>query len=220
MIPYLLTVSSDTKGVARFSESIKNLGEVEHIAVQFNPESNQFKTHTKINIPFPGHINKLSYVPRDLDLDRYVIFSDTDDVIFQKPFPEFTSDLYLACENVPHSETIWLKFIDLYPQFEVLRYKEVYNCGNYAMKVKTMYEMLDFLKDYECSDFRKYGFEQLHFNMFVEKRKDLSRVIDLEIFAPLYRNYNDKLVVKTDLWRYSNKVISCVHANGCHKELL
>lgn len=114
---YLLTLSSHTKGLPRFNESLKNLGEFEHIAVQFLPYSSEFKNSIETDVTFPGHVKKQMFIPRGLDLDRYVVFSDTDDVIFQKPFPEFTHDLYLAPENVSHRDTIWKKYIEEYPVF-------------------------------------------------------------------------------------------------------
>jgi len=221
MIPYLLTLSSHTAGVPRFNESIKNLGEVEHIAVQFLPYSKEFKSYKETGVPFPGHVRKQMFIPKDLDPERYVIFADTDDVVFQKPFPEFTHDLYLSTENAPHKDTGWTKYIKEYPMFDTLLDKEIFNCGTYAMKVKTMYEMVDFLFSFECGDYKKYGFEQMHFNMFIQMRKDLSRVVDLEIFTALFRNLNDNWVEKKDnLWKYNDKTICCVHANGCYKELL
>lgn len=214
MKPILLTLSSHTKGLPRFNESIKNLGEVEHIAVQFLPYSSEFTNCIYTGVPFPGHVKKQMFIPKGLDPERYVIFSDTDDVIFQRPFPEFTHDLYLAPENVPHRETIWKYQIEKYPVFSPLVDQDVFNCGTYAMKVKTMYEMIDFLFSFKCGDYLNLGFEQMHFNMFLYQRKDLSRVIDLGIFTPLFRNLNDGWISKDETWKYKGKDISCVHSNG------
>lgn len=95
--------------------------------------------------------------------------------------------------------------------------QDIINCGTYAMKVKTMYEMVDFLFSFECGDYKNYGFEQMHFNMFLHLRKDLSRVLDLGIFAPLFRNLNDGWIRRDEddrRWKYQNKDIVCVHSNG------
>lgn len=215
MKPYLLTLSSFTPGFPRFMRSLENI-DVEHINIDFLPHSG---VGTQKEVRFPGHINKWRFVPEGLDYDRYVVFSDTDDVVFQKSLPEFTYDLYLAPENVPHRETIWAAQIEKYPAFSELMDKDVFNCGTFAMKVKTMYEYQEFLMTFEDGGYRKLGLEQMYFNLFVNRRRDLSRVIDLNIFAPLFRNYNDGWVKKDGVWK-ANKTISCAHANGCHKELL
>jgi hypothetical protein len=189
--------------------SLENI-DVEHINIDFMPYSG---VGTQKGVRFPGHINKWMFIPEDLDPERYVVFSDTDDVIFQKELPEFTYDLYLAAENVLHKETIWAAQIEKYPAFSELMDKDVFNCGTFAMKVKTMYEYRDFMMSFEDGGYRSLGLEQMYFNLFVNRRQDLSRVIDLSIFTPLFRNENDGWVKKDGVWK-TNKTISCVHANG------
>jgi len=196
---YLLTLYSETPGLQRFLESSKKLN-VERVPVVFEK--------------FPNHINKWCHLP-DIDPERYVIFSDTDDVIFQSDFPEFTHDIYLAPENVLHSETIWADHIKEYPAFSELANKEVYNCGTFAMKAKHLVEYQRFLFEFDDGGYRALGLEQLYFNMFIHLHKELSRVIDLSIFAPLYRNLNDGWVTSEGgIWKTNGKPIVCVHSNG------
>jgi hypothetical protein len=198
---YLLTLASWTPGLPRFLKSLDNLNNFEHIKVDLEP--------------FPGHIKKWESLPKGLDEDRYIVFSDTDDVIFQKDLPEFTHDVYLAPENVTHRDTIWKSHIERYPQFAPLMDREVYNCGTFAMKVKTLYEYAAFMMEFEDGGYRKENLEQMYFNMFIHTRQELSRVIDLSIFCPLYRNVHNRLAVKTDRgWCTNNRLISVVHANG------
>lgn len=219
---YLLTLRSETPGLKRFTESFDKNGWNDF--PEFGLEYFQAFGYRKIEVnfdKFPGHIKKWESVPKDLESEEYVVFSDTDDVVFQTQLPVFTHDLHLAPENVTHRETIWAEHIKEFPVFTPLMDKEVYNCGTWAMKVKTMYEYINFMMTFEDGGYRRHNLEQLYFNLFIEKRKELSRVIDLSIFCPLYRNLNDGWVEKVDgVWKTNNKTISVVHANGCHKELL
>jgi len=217
MKPYLLTVSSHTPGVDRFLNSLKHI-EVEHIAVQFLP-STPIKTYKQYDIPYPGHIQKYAFVPRDLDKDRYIIFTDTDDVIFQKELPELGEfDLYLAPENVIHRGSWWEPYIYQHPEFEDLLDKPIYCSGTWAMKVKTLYELLAYPQ--------KIGIFgnlcQCYFNSFIYSRPELTWYEDISLFCSLHANMHRPEVVKGEdgLWRVNNKVITCVHANGSLKHLL
>jgi hypothetical protein len=196
----LLTLYSDTPGLPRFMESSKKLSAF--------PVPNHFDT-------FPGHIEKWRNINPYLFTEDYVVFTDTDDVIFQTDLPEFTADIYLAPENVLHNETIWAEQIEFYPAFSSLLDKEVFNCGTFAMKGIYLYEYQQFLLNFDDGGYRELGLEQMYFNMFVHQHKELSRVIDLSIFTPLYRNLNDGWVYKKDgIWKTNGKTIACVHSNG------
>jgi hypothetical protein len=214
---YLLTLSSKTPGQNRFIDSLKNIN-VEHIAVQFQPFNERLDPFTYIhhNFAYPGHIQKYGFVPRDLDKDRYIIFTDTDDVIFQADLPELKADLYLAPENVIHRGSWWEPYINEHPVFESLLDKPIYNSGCWAMKVKTLYELLDFQQKIGIFG----NLYQCYFNLFIQERPDLSRVEDLSIFCALHANIHRKDVYKEDVWKFNGKIISCVHANGSLKEYL
>jgi len=199
MKPYLISVCSVTPGLDRFLEGVKKI-DVEHVMVALDP--------------YPGHIEKYNFFPKDLDPDRYVVFLDTDDVIIQKELPEFTHDLYLSAENAKHKDTIWKQVIEETHGFEELMYEDIYNVGSWAMRVSTMYEMLDFFKDSGLMGQTKLA-DQLLFNLFIRKRVSLSRVVDNSIFCALFANFYVGDVEKQDgLWKTGGKVISCVHANG------
>jgi hypothetical protein len=224
MKPYLLTIASDTQGMNRYLDSLSCLNNnYEHIAVQFEPFNKRIKSYKEHNFKYPGHLQRFKYVPKDLDPERYVIFTDTDDVIFQKPLPEVLNyDIYLASENVVHSQTIWNKYIQDYPVFSPLLHKEVYNCGMYIVKVPILYKYIEFMEWFQSGDFRKHNFEQMYFNMFLVLNPNLSKVIDSSILSSMYCNFDYGYIYKDgNLWKTKKgDIISCIHANGKNKEIL
>lgn len=212
MKPYLITLSSHTPGMNRFMLSTK-LIDVEHIAVQFEPYTNFHGYDIKESQnerPYPGHLMRHSFIPTDLDPSRYVVFCDTDDVVFQTALPELTADMYLAPENVLHRDTIWNDYMTD-PRFAELLNEPVINCGMYIMKVPILYEYINFLKDY-----KQYSFEQLPFNLFLLKHPEYTKVKDIALLCPLYSNFDQKLVNKDDgNWRVRDgHLITCIHENG------
>jgi hypothetical protein len=213
--PYLLTISSHTEGFPRLLESLKHI-DAEHIIVQFQPTTPGLASYIEYDEPYPGHIQKYAYIPRDLDPERYIIFTDTDDVIFQKELPELGEfDLYLAPENVIHRGSWWEPYIAEHPEFESLLDKPIFCSGTWAMKVKTLYELLDFQQ--------KVGIFgnlcQCYFNLFIYSREDLTRSEDIGLFCSLHANMHRADVVKGEdgIWRHNGEVIVCVHANGSLK---
>jgi len=210
--PYLLTLASNTEGMDRFLDT---LPEVEHIAVQFLPYNPKLEG-IKTGVRFPGHFDKWRFVPEGLDPERYIVFSDTSDVIFQGELPEFKYDLYLAPETVDHQNTIWTGHIDNFPSLETLRHKEVINCGTFAMKVKHMYEYRDFIYEFDKEGYGAWSqrLEQIYFNMFVHSRPDLSKVYDRSLFCALFANVYHGVKKVDGVWMDGDRVIKCVHANG------
>lgn len=205
-------------GTQRFFDSLANTTPMEHVSVKFTPyykSSSDYRT-ILTGVPFPGHFNKWKFVPDNLDPERYVIFSDTTDVVFQGRLPKLEYDLYLAPELVDHRYTMWKEHIEQFPAFSLLMDKEVMNCGTFAMKVKTMYEYRDFIYTFDKDGYGKwpYALEQLMFNMFVYSRHDLSKVIDRTIFCPLFANIYHGVEKRGGEWFDGKQVISCVHANG------
>jgi hypothetical protein len=217
MKPYLLSISSFTPGAPRFLESLDNI-DVEHIAVQFQPITPGFPSFIKHGIAYPGHIQKYAYVPRNLDPERYVVFTDTDDVIFQKELPELGEfDLYLAAENVIHRGSWWEPYINKHPEFEDLLDKPIYCSGTWAMKVKTLYELLDYQQKIGIFD----NLCQCYFNSFIYSRPDLTRYEGLDLFLSLHANIHNPEVTKEDgVWKYKGETVVCAHSNGSMNERL
>lgn len=198
-IPYLLTVTTQMPNLIRHLKTLENLSNFEHIYVELNK--------------YPGHLEKYFAIPTDLDPERYVIFLDSDDVRVQGNLPELRHDLYLSAENVMHRDTMWADIIRERPFFSSLMEQEVFNCGTWAMKAKHLYEYIDFLRN---SPERRSNLDQLHFNLWIRQRADLSRVIDPTMFCALFSNYYTNGVKKDEegIWRLNGKAIAVVHANG------
>jgi len=218
MKPYLITMSSHTSGMPRFLRSLEKLGDsVEHLAIQFKPYTENLKTHSVFDRAYPGHLYRYNFIPDNLDRSRHVMFTDTDDVIFQKPLPEkLDYDIYLSPENISHKNTLWERYINFYLPFKPLLDCQVYNCGSFIMRVDILYQYINFLKSHKVDDFDRYNFEQLHFNLFIYKHPEFSKVVDLSLLCPLYNNFEqDNVYKKNEVWYTKNgKVICCVHENG------
>jgi hypothetical protein len=224
MKPYLISLASDTKGMPRFLDSLKHI-RVEHINIQFTPYYNTDSQSIFTKIPYPGHILKYKWFPRNLDPNRYIIYTDTDDVVFQKELPEFTHDLYLSAENVPtHKDTWWESHIRDYPdhRFDSLLDKPVYCSGTWATRVGIFYEYLDFLERMGAFEETKHFSDQLYFNLFLNKYKSVTKKYEeLDLFCSLHANIHRNDVVKdNEVWKYRGEVITCVHSNGSTKEAL
>lgn len=213
MKPYLLTLASYTPGIKRFLKSLQNIN-VEHLAVQFEPKAD-VKSYESYDFAYPGHINKYNFVPKGLNPNRYLIYSDTDDVIFQRELPEFEADMILAKENVKFKYTIYHDTIKRHKEFEGMMESEAYNSGLYAMKVPIFYDWVGYLLDFPV----KTKLNQLIFNKFINQR-DYSISDNLECFCPLFANIHHSVDKKNGLWVVNKKLISGIHANGWTKRLL
>lgn len=222
-IPYLLTLSSHTPGIDRFLESTGNAGELEHIPVQFQPWSNKLLVENIANIychnfEYPGHIEKFQYVPDILDPERYVVFTDTDDVLFQKELPNFTEDMHIAPENVLHKHTIYQPFLEQHPQYAYLLEKPVFNSGCFAMRVPVFYEYTKHLT--KSAQKIPTRLNQVFFNDFVYNSGHSIKA-DPTVFCPIYANLHQDTLKKIDgKWFYNKELVSCVHGNGWTKEIL
>lgn len=222
--PYLLTMCSDTPSFLRFLDSVKKIT-VEHLILRFEPYSlimlsKFYEAHT----PYPGHIKKYEYamkIVEGLDPERYIIYADTEDVIFQKELPVFDKDLHLSVENVPtHANTWWEQHIRSYTdhRFDGLLDKPIYCSGTWATKVKTFKKYLGLLRDMNGFDETKHFGDQLYFNLFLLEHPELTRDESLDVFCSLHANIHRKDVYKEDgIWKHNGKVIACVHANGSTK---
>lgn len=224
--PYLLTMCSDTKNFPRFLNSVQKI-DVEHVVIQFEPYSLLVPNFYETNDPYPGHIKKYHYAKPIVDLldpERYIIYADTEDVIFQKEFKPFAKDLHLSVENVPtHAGTWWEEHIKAYDdhRFDMLLDKPIYCSGTWATKVKTFQKYLDFLLEHAAfSETKGFG-DQLYFNRFLLEHPELTRDESLSVFCSLHANIHRKDVYKEDgIWKHNDEVITCVHANGSLKGYL
>src|SRR3990167_6379342 len=103
MKPYLITKSNSVNENKLFLDSFRKLqNSVEHISYQLLPywtENPEGTTVIKINHHFRYHADKfLELNILELDLNRWIIFTDTTDILFQKPIPEFddNKEIYVS----------------------------------------------------------------------------------------------------------------------------
>lgn len=224
--PYLLSICSDTDNFLRFLDSVRKI-EVEHLILRFEPYKLIIPKFYEAHAQYPGHIRKYSYAKEllaSLDQERYLIFTDTEDVIFQKELPTFDKDLHLSVENVPtHAGTWWEQHIRSYAdhRFDMLLDQPIYCSGTWATKVKTFTEYVDFLEKLSAFDETKGFGDQLYFNRFLLEHPELTRDESLDMFCSLHANIHRKDVYKEDgIWKHDGETIVCVHANGSLKNYL
>ena len=184
----LLTVCSETPGLDRFEQSTK---ELDKVSIRLDE--------------YPGHVKRWNYVPSNLD--GQIIFSDTDDVIYQGDVPEMTS-IITSPENILHKDTLWKKWcVD---EYEVLLNQPVYNVGLFSMPAKELYDYIKF------SQTKERVWDQIAFNLWLLNKKHTPRA---DIFLCLYNNL--EFAQKQDgIWYIGGCKASFVHANGNNKELL
>jgi hypothetical protein len=217
---------SDTDNFIRFLDSVKKI-DVEHLILRFEPYKLIIPKFYEAHAAYPGHIKKYKYAKEilsGLDPERYIIYTDTEDVIFQKELPEFTRDLYLSVENVPtHKDTWWEEHIRSYAdhRFDMLLDKPIYCSGTWACKVKTFIEYVNYLENMGGFNETKGFGDQLYFNRFLLEHTELTRYEGLDVFCSLHANIHRKDIYKEDgIWKHNGETIVCTHANGSLKSYL
>jgi len=225
--PYLVTVASFTDGCKRFAKSLEHIkDQVEHIHISFEPAIPYFPAWKKYEEGYCGNLKRFDYIP-NLDEKRFIIFSDTDDVVFQRPFPDLERmnyEVYLANENVKHVDSFWKPYIERNTYFEPLMQRNVYNGGLFAMRYYVFKKYMAFVKEFikwiKPED--RGVADQLLFNLFFAKNPYYDVYAGLDVFCPLYRNIEIQSVyVKKGLFVLSDgHVPVAVHANGNTKLVL
>jgi hypothetical protein len=219
--PYLLTISSKTSHIDRFLKSLNNI-DFEHISIQFRPYWNEKSAYKTYPMPYPGNLARFKYVPDNLDKNRYLVFSDTDDIIFQKDFPyiHFSNfNVFVASEGIKHKDSYWKSYCEKYDDFKELSDMDIFNAGCFAMKVSLFYDLIDYINFY----FEKYypmRVDQLIFNKWLKRQERVCS--DGRVFSTLYNNIdNGNIKKENNIWYTKwGEVISCVHANGSFKDKL
>jgi len=226
--PYLVTVASKTPGVERFAASLKHIeNQVDHISIQFQPPIEQFRPYKVHDTAYCGNLKRFEYIPA-LDDNRFVIFSDTDDVIFQRPLPDLERmnyEVYLGNENVKHKDSFWKGFIERNPYFEPCSNQTVYNAGLFAMRGRVFKQLQKFMKDniQFVVDLADHGScDQMLFNLFFLKNPYFDIYKGPDIFCPLYNNIELRIIKTRKGLFYLNDghVPVAVHGNGNTKGIL
>lgn len=231
--PYLISLASHTDGCDRYLKSLHRLEDsVSLVYVEFAPHAWKFPVsacglsdvrHIRHASPYPGPHPRWQYIPEDLDPNRWWVFADTADVLFQRPIPDldqFDADILVQCEGMTHAENpVWGPYIrDRYPQYSSLLPLPVLCCGVVACKGWQMLSFVNFIKGFDPN-----VWDQIPFNLWVRQ----FRYMDCrELSMALYGNAYDERgsVIRTAdgsfLWGSPAIIPAIVHGNGAAKELL
>jgi FkbM family methyltransferase len=210
--PYLLSIYSYTPGVDNHNQSLGKLeGSVEQVNVELKL--------------YPGHLFRWDAIPKELDRDRVFIFTDTADVIFQKPIPALSPDyIYVANEGeIFKNNRFWRAIFRRYPQFNVLNDETIYNVGSFACSGKIMDTWVAYLQA-ERPKARAMVTEQLLFNLWLRQPKNISMLREIpDLFTSLYANMEKGITIVNEKNQFVNKngeLYAVVHYNGNMKQLM
>lgn len=209
--PYLLSIYSETPGFNCFLKSMGTL-------------KNSISTWLRIELEkYPGHIEKFRHIPfNELSEDAMIIYTDTDDVIFQKEIPELKNKIYVTPEFMNWDETSFYYPILKKNNFHKLDGLPIFNSGCWAMPVYKLKEFVDFMlsENEDVLTLRKgNGFNEPIFNLWLMNQE---YEIHPTLSICLYNALGKKQVIKTDEGFKSPtmELYSIVHANGNNKDLL
>jgi hypothetical protein len=229
MKPYLISLTSEVEGLKEnYINTLKNLEDsVEPIMVLFGDlvlEGEQCLYLDKVDVRhyhgtlYPGNLSRFGYFPIDLE-DRMCIFTDSSDVIFQKPIPELEDKIYVSPEYDTWGKNNWWKQHLERFKFNNLEGEPIYCMGTWAMPFKKVIELLMFM-DKNKSRFDGWEMsDQILFNWWLMNEEF---EVHPTLFASLYDGYDKNHVLKTDKGFVNTKdELFCItHANGNKKELL
>lgn len=227
--PYLISLASFTPGVERYISSLKNLKDsvelvyvdfVKHLPIPIRGLSEVI--YLKQPNGYPGHHRRWEFIPKFLEEDRWWIFTDTQDVIFQGPIPDldsFGADILVQYEGMTHEENgVWNQCItERWPSMSNLLPLPVYCCGVFATRGHMIREYQDYIKGY-----KEEIWDQIPFNQWIQDKsyKDCP-----ELSAALFSNYYSGKLIDghkpgSFAWKETGVVPAIVHGNGSSKELL
>jgi hypothetical protein len=229
--PYLISLSSNVEGVDRYLASLKNLEDsVELVFVNFEPyipkrELPISKVH-RINTgwSWPGNLRRFNYIPKELmDENRWWIFTDTSDVIFQSPIPDLDKaglNILISYEGERFDENwVWIPILKAQsPKLDMLLTRPISCMGTWAMKGYLAREMIAFLKE-GSRELPHIFNDQPIFNLWLDDKRYVEH---LGLFATLYKNFYTGMITKDEDGRFwQGRVLpAIVHGNGGSKELL
>lgn len=232
--PYLISLASYSSGVRRYLDSFKHLKDsVEWISVEFDPS---FIVNDAIadcltsfrrgwpQCPYPGNLKRFDYIPFDrLDEDRWWIFTDTADVIFQAAVPDLDlsgKEILVSCENEVFGESWFFKpMIEAFkPKLDVLLDRPIHCMGTWAMKGRLAKDLISFLQQ-RAPEFGNHPqIDQPLFNLWLMGH-DFGEHPTL--FATLHKNLGLGNITQGEDGRFYQKgqLAVIVHGNGNTKEL-
>lgn len=208
--PYLLSIYSYTPGCANYERTLPMLADsAERIDCRLQR--------------YPGHLYRWDLIPKNLDRNRVFIFTDSSDVIFQKPFPELPPDkIYVANEGETFGQNvIWRRLIRKYPQFSNTTNVTNYNVGSFACRGEIMDKFVKFLQE-NRNNSRRMSLEQLWFNVWLRTPEIWPMVTEIpDLFCPVYANIKHGLATVKDnkLVNKDGNIFTVVHFNGSMKKI-
>lgn len=239
--PYLITSLNAMPGAARWVRTAQQiLGDsVQPVVIMWEPYFD-VPAHflvRKMGRPYPGHMAKLlPLLEMDLDRDRWFLFTDGADVIFQAPLPDLGAagrSVLLANEGLTHGESdFWRPHLEP-PLFAGLRDTPIYNVGTWAAVGHAFVDFLRYL--IAAQDLcRRHGWpllnihEQLLYNLWVQTLQGDGGELEA-LFCSLYANVTGRRfdgvggTARRAGGRFVNRrgePYAVVHGNGSTKSLL
>lgn len=221
MKPIVITTANYHPDINRylnsFNQHIKN---AELRIISFLPHiiSAKYIT-TKINIGYPGHVKKFGYFG-EMEDDRWYVYTDMFDVIFQKDIPdltEFNSEILVAKEGMIWEENEFYRPLFLQnSEFQKIKFQEVYCSGTYAMKGKYLKDLVRFMLEHNTR--YRLRFNQPLFNLWLSSQS----FDDSPMFGTLFANLDNGSIRKIDNKFYweSGKLVPIIHGNGSYSKYL
>lgn len=203
--PYLITVSSNLYR-DRYLEALKSVGDSVELCSVFLEE-------------YPGNLSRFKHIPvKDLDLNRWWIFTDSSDVTFQTLVPNLDygdGTILVSPEGMMFKDNeFFVQYLQSYPPYpDLLKDRPVYNMGSWAMKGTDVLDLLNFMDRTQGSFNSNEQSDQPMFNLWLIQK---NIAIHPNLFTCLYNNLQLGNVIK-DGEKYINKLgepIVIVHDNG------
>ena len=238
--PYLITSLNDIPGKDRWVRGVTDvLGDtVQPVVVMWKPH---FEVPAqwivrRMETAYPGNLDR--FVPlldMNLDWDRWVVFTDGADVLFQRALPSLHAtgkQVLVAAEGETHGENrFWPKFLD-HPLYAELVDRPIYNAGTWAA---AGWAFLDFVRvmDGVRAQCEQRGWpvhqfhDQLIFNRWIAQHRGECGELP-GLFCTLYANYTGPgfdgrgtaRLVNNRFVTADGQPYAIVHANGSTKQIL
>lgn len=243
--PYLVSICSypnEAKGgLDRYINSLKeNLDSTkfEIVLIGYEPLQNlpdisgfdSYYTFDYFEMPYPGNLYRfkaLYEISKDWDPERWIIFTDTYDVMFQAPFPDFSqfrpTEILTAVEGEDWGESSWFPTLQAQvevPFIENMKNRPIVNAGTWAMTVTMFKKFFEFMvkrsKDYGNHPWS----DQPIYNEFLYSGEGVDPIVHDTFCIVLYKNMELGNVKKESnkFYNRSGELFSIVHGNGSSKE--
>jgi len=207
--PYLIELYTRTPGCANYERTFPLVADsVRHLPIVLRT--------------YRGHLHRWDHMPMTLG-DNMCIFTDSADVIFQKPFPSLDpTKIYVANEGKTFEQNgVWRGLIRRYPQFEPMLPEIIYNVGSFACSGHLMKSWCDYLFSVRgrC---HQNSIEQLWFNVWLRLPENKPLITEMPgLFTALYGNVEVGTAILKDGQFLTPEGIpyTVVHFNGNLKDI-